>query len=671
MKISLNWLTDYVDVSAYPAEKLGEVLTFLGLNCDSVTASDLDVVFDLDVTSNRPDWLGHLGVARELATALGLPFKQPDLSTVVEDGPAADSLTSVRVEAPDLCPRYTARLVRGIKVAPSPAWMVDRLAAAGIRSVNNVVDITNYVMLEYSQPLHAFDHARLDQGRIVVRRAKAGERIVSIDGTRCDLNERMLVIADAAKPVAIAGVMGGLESEISATTTSVLLESAQFDPMLIRQTARNLGIMTESSYRFERAVDPVGLERASLRACQLILQLCGGELAKGVVDAWAAPFTPGRVTMRAARCRAILGTPIADADQADILARLGLAPKLENGVIACTIPGYRGDLTREIDLIEEVARLHGFDKIPTRHKVTHEVTPPSPAQTLRKLVRDVLAGAGVDEAMTYTFVDDAEAELLGFAPTGRVDARVRRTNNLLRPTLLCSLLRACKTNQDLGNQDVSLYELAAVFPPKAAAAGDALPDEYTALGVVTQRPLQYLRGVLENLIQRVGREELDLRPAELPGFAAGCAAQIILGGREVGQIGLAGQAVLGYYGLEQPVAAMMLRFDALSRHAGLIRTYQPLPKFPPIRRDLSLVLDEAVTWQQVAAAVRACGQAELEGVDFVGIYRGKQVPPGKKSLTLSLTYRSAEGTLRHDLVDQRVASVLAELTHRLQATLRA
>ena len=462
MKISLNWLTDYVDVSI-PVAELSERLKQIGLQVEEQIDTDTDIVLDLEITSNRGDCLGHLGVAREVAAVLGLEFKPPQIGELPTAGKARN-LTAVEVLDPDLCPRYTARVIRGVKVGPSPAWMVERLEAVGLRSINNIVDVTNYVLMEYSQPLHCFDYDKLAENRIVVRRAAGGEQMVSIDETKCELDDSMLVIADAARPVAIAGVMGGLDTEVAEATTNVLIESAQFDPLSIRRTSRKLQLMSESNYRFERGVDPVGVDAASLRACQLILELAGGQLAEGIVDVWAEPFQPRRVALRPERCCAVLGMDVSAERQAEILDHLGLAPEAEDGRIVCTIPSYRADLTREIDLIEEVARVEGFDKIPVADRIAHAVSAETLQTRVRRMAGEALTACGFDEAVTFTFVDRAEAELLGAERIVAVDPLTRRTNNVLRPTLLPNLLRACKTNQDVGNAEVSLFEIAACFP---------------------------------------------------------------------------------------------------------------------------------------------------------------------------------------------------------------
>jgi len=665
MKISLNWLTDYVDVNV-SAQQLGDIFTHIGLNCDGINPTDSDVVFVLDVTSNRPDWLGHLGVARELAAALGLEFRPPKIGTLKTTGRAAD-LTKVEVLDSALCPRYTARVIRNVKVGPSPAWLVERLAAVGMRSVNNVVDVTNFVLMEYSQPLHSFDYDKLEGRRIVVRRAADGELMVAIDGSKCVLNPNMLVIADAVRPVAIAGVMGGLNTEVTAATTNILLESAQFDPLNIRRTSRKLQLMSESNYRFERGVDPRGLEEASLRACQMILDLAGGELAEGMVDVWAKPVEPWPVTLRASRTSQVLGLQIPTERQAEILARLGLAPRVEGDAIHCTVPTHRADLTREIDLIEEVARLEGYDKIPVGGKVTHTVKGESKDVKTRRELGRLMSACGFDEGVTPSFVDAGENELFLTTPSICVDPLVRRSNNVLRATLLGSLLRCGKINQDAGNSDVSLYEVAKVFP--AAKAG-RLPQEHCELAMITTRDLRELRGAIEAIAGQLSSDTLEVRPQDFRGFVEGSAAGLYVAGKLSGAIGLVSPEVLDFYGLEKPFNAMYVDWDALTAAAGQVRQYHPLPKFPSVRRDLSLIVAETVAWRQLEEAIASVPQPMRVAVEYVTTYRGKPIAQGNKSVTITLTYRWNEGTLRSEQVDQQVEQVVTALQQKLGAEVR-
>jgi len=669
MRISLNWLTDYVDVAAIPVKDLLAVtLTDIGLNCEEIIETASDIVLDLEVTSNRPDCLGHLGVARETAAVTGKAFVPPSLDGVAEGDTAAADLVEVIVEAPDLCPRYTARVIQGVKIGPSPGWLVERLDAAGLRSINNVVDATNYVLMEYSQPLHSFDYDKLAGRKIIVRRGLCGETMVSIDETTCRLDENMLVIADADKPVAIAGVMGGLATEVTEATTNVLIESARFDPLATRYTSRALALMSESNYRFERGVDPVAVDAASLRACQMILELAGGTLARGIVDVWADPFQPQQVTLRPARCSALLGLDIPTARQAEILDRLGLAPQVDGEQITCTIPPHRADLTREADLIEEVARVEGFNRIPTSPHVTHSVTDEGLAQRTRCKAGLLLTAGGFDEAITYSFCDAAEAELFGFDRAVDVDANVRKTNNTLRPTLWGSLLRACKTNQDAGNAGVSLFELAGVFP---AGQGE-LPDERVELALATTRDLRLLRGAVEMLLRRlVPSASLDVRPADVAGLAPGVSAEVFLNDQCIGSLGMVAANVQRYYGLEHPVCAARVDFRAVMTDAQKRRTFTPLAKFPSVSRDLSLVVAETTTWREVRDAIAAVDQPMRVDVEYVTTYRGKQVPTGKKSVTVRLVYRWEGGTLRSEDVDGQVADVVGALEKKISATLRS
>lgn len=666
MNISLNWLTEYVDVSL-PAAELGELFTRIGLNCEGITETPSDIVFDLEVTSNRHDLLGHLGVARELAAAIGVEFRSPAPGKNTTGNDIA-ALTSVKILDAELCPRYTARVIRNVKVGASPQLLVERLESVGFRSVNNVVDVTNFVLMEYSQPLHAFDYDKLSENRIVVRRAKKGETLVSIDETICQLDENMCIIADADKPIAIAAVMGGLDTEVTTATTNLLIESAQFNPMTTRYTSRKLGIMSESNYRFERCVDPVAVDEASRRACELICELTSGQLVSGVIDVWAKPYEAPVITLRPSRTDKLLGVVTAPERQCEILAGLGLVAQLDGDKITCTIPPYRSDLTREVDLIEEVARLVGYDNLPVGTNVTHRLRPKDDVERIRGAVATALTGAGYDESITFSFIDAADAACFGFDKTVDVDAAVRKTNNTLRPTLLPSLLTAIKNNQDVGNSNVSLFELAAVFPP---SKDSPLPNEFTELGMITTDSLRSLRGGLEYTVERIApRAELTVRPENIAGFEGGVAATILLNDVPAGTIGKINTEVQNRFGVEKPIAAACLRFDILSKFANLTRSARLLPKFPPVCRDLSLILNETVTWGQLAAALDTVVQPLRASEKYVTAYRGKQTPRGKKSVTVALEYRSSEGTLTGELVDEQIEEILTVMRKTFNAELR-
>ncbi|MCK5558431.1 MAG: phenylalanine--tRNA ligase subunit beta, partial [Candidatus Hydrogenedentes bacterium] len=534
----------------------------------------------------------------------------------------------------------------------------------GLRSVNNVVDVTNFVLMEYSQPLHSFDYDKLKGHRIVVRRAKPGETLLSIDQTECELTEEMCVIADADRPVAIAGIMGALNTEVTESTINVLMESAMFDPLTTRRTARKLAMMSESNYRFERGVDPVRVDEASLRACALICELGGGELAEGVIDVYSRPYEAPRVSLRPERTCKLLGIDVPPERQRDLLDRLGLGPAVgEDGKITCTIPSHRSDLRREADLIEEVARLVGYDEIPVGGKVTHPVIPMGRTERIRRWVLETLVAAGYSETVTFSFIDPEEARLFGVETPLCVDPIVRKTNNALRPTLLPSLLRACKTNQDVGNGELSLFELAAVFPP---ADNSSPPNEFIELALVTTEGLRDVRGAVEAVVERVAPgTEVTVVPGN-----DNTASEILLDTEACGEIGMISTNIRKYYDMEKPVATASLRFDALQKRANLTRTAKPLPKFPPIRRDMSLIIDENVAWGQLADAIQTVDQPLRVRQEYVTTYRGKPIPKGRKSVTVALEYRSGEGTLTSEEADQQVRELFSSLQEKFAAELR-
>lgn len=665
MIVSLNWLSDYVDINM-PAEELGELFDNIGFCCEGIENTDTDIILDLEITSNRPDLLGHLGIAREVAAATGAAFRPPEIASFPESGTVAE-LTAVEVREPRLCPRYTARVIRDVTVGPSPRWLVDYLEAARLRSINNIVDITNFVLLEYSQPLHAFDYDRLGEHRIVVRRATAGETITAIDDSEHVLDENMLVIADAAHPVAIAGIMGGRDTEVTGDTVTVLLESAAFDPLSTRNTGRALQLSSESNYRFERGVDPEGVATASRRACALICDIAGGQAAAGMIDAGAAQPAGREVSLRPERTDALLGIDIPAAEQERYLAGLGLKPSRKEDRIVCDIPSFRRDLSREADLIEEVARLHGYHNITAGEKVSHPVIATAREDRLRRRVVTVLNAAGFDETITFSFLSREECGHFGIPEPVAVDSAIRRSDNALRPTLIPSLLKAARYNQDAGNDDLALFEIAAVYRP----SDDRLPEEHTEIALLTTGGPRRLKGAVELLCRRICPGcTLRSVPAPLPGFAPERSAGLTLEGAEAGCFGAVSSAVREQYGLKNDIAAGTLRFDVLDANAVLTRKASPLPKFPPVTRDLSLVVDESVTWKDCTDVITGLGQETLADIDYVTTYRGNPVPAGRKSVTFALQYRSDEGTLTGEEADAGIEEIIAAFQKELNAELR-
>ncbi len=592
-------------------------------------------------------------------------------------------LTSVDLQTPGHCPTYTARVIRGVTVAPSPDWLRARLEAVGLRPVNNVVDVTNFVLHELGQPLHAFDLDKLDGRRVVVRLAERGEPFTAIDGSRHELTPDTLVIADASRPVAIAGVMGGLDSEVTGTTTDILLESAVFDPLSVRTTSRKLKLASDASYRYERGVDPRGVEIASRRAASLIVELAGGTPAEGVVRVGEHEPRPAVITMRVERCNALLGLGLTADEAAGYLERLGLAAVAQGQTVTATVPTFRLDLTREVDLIEEVARLHGLDHIPVREKIEIVTRPPQASVSAARALSDVLVAHGYHETVTFSFTDAQHAA--AFLPDGAealmLDDERKKAEPMLRPSLLPSLLAVRKLNQDAGNGDVRLFETAATW----WRAGERLVEK-RRLAVLRDAPgkgqleeaFRELRGTVDELVEAMGgaavREWLAVEPRDIGGAEDAVwstAGTVKLQGRDVGTLGVVADAVLKRFGITTPQLAGEL--DA----AALLSLYPPhpsvgaLPRFPAIERDLSVIVDEAVAWREIERTVQDADPALLDGLAFVTVYRGKPVPPGRKSVSLRLRFRDPGATLRHDQVDPQVAAVVEALTRKLGAELRA
>lgn len=679
MLISWDWLRTYVPLTCSPGE-LTARLMMAGLNHESTTAADGDWAIDVEVTSNRPDCLGHIGVAREAAVLFGLPLTVPP-AAANETGPAVASLTKVTVRCPELCTRYTARVIRGVNVGPSPTWLVKRLATIGIPPINNVVDITNYVLLECGQPLHAFDFAKLAGPEIIVRTAAQGEKLEAINHHTYELDAAMCVIADARVPVALGGVMGGAATEVSAATRDVLVEAAEFAPMSIRSTARKLNLHSDSSYRFERGVDPAGVDWASRRCCELILELCGGELAAGAID--SAPHVAPRepVTLRLAQLKRILGIDVDPPVARKILAALGCVERSagEREVIVVP-PTWRRDLSREIDLVEEVARINGYETIPEDVPVKMVPSTRSAVDRVAAKVRHVLTAAGFDEALTPSAVPEelsAPYSPWTDAPPLRCSVPVLRRADLLRRTLIPSLLEARRTNESLGNERIELFEAARVYLPDT----DALPREESMLSLTSGRPFADVKGALEAVAAAVGGTgsasgagaKVESSDYTHPLFdAAACC--LTLDGEPWGILGELSPAGLKQFDLRGKATVAEVRFDRLLEIARLIPKYTPLVAFPAIDRDLNFVVAENVRWADLSATVRAAAGEHLERLQYVETYRNAKDPQlgrERKSLLLSLRLRSHLGTLTGDEADAIRNRIVAACQQRHGAELRA
>jgi phenylalanyl-tRNA synthetase beta chain len=685
MKITYHWLKEYCDFKLSP-EGLAETLTAAGLVVAGMKATpDGDYVLEVEVTSNRPDCLGVIGIAREVAALTQSPLKLPGLGYTTGREVAG---VKVVVEDAGLCPRYTARVIRRIKVGPSPAWLRQRLEAVGLRPINNVVDITNYVLMEWSQPLHAFDLDKvagpLPQKEIVVRRALAGERLETIDGTKCDLNPEVLIIADSLRPIALAGVMGGKETEVHEGTINLLLESARFRPATVRRTAKRYGLKTESSYRFERGVDIEGVEMASRRATALILALAGGEAAKDSIDVRTGVEVCCNVPLRLPRLNAVLGTRLEETTVRDILCRLGFEIKGKKGeTLDIAVPSFRGDVTQEIDLIEEVARIFGYNNIPTNTSLPIQVNPKGKQEQVEERIRSLLAGWGFFETVTYSIVPETETHRAGlFSGDGSIRIRnpIRKGEDLLRQTLLGNLLLAKRHNQDHGTPAVKLYELSRVYLP---IEGQKLPIEKNCLGLLYEESTSEhggradsnafytLKGILEGLLSALGvKGDIRWEDWANPFITREKSCKVSLEGKPLAIMGEAAEGMVKTYDLRSTPCLAEVDFDLLVEKADLASTFQKLPLYPPIDRDLAIVVDEGVTWARIESCVRAAGVGLLEKIEFFDLYRGKQVPPGKKSIAFRLHFRAPDRTLRAEEADRGRQLIIENLSKALEAKVR-
>lgn len=688
MIVSWNWLNDYVPLKMSQAE-LVERLMMAGLNHESTEQLGHDWAIDLEVTSNRPDCLGHIGIAREAAVLfdLQLKFSDAELSgagkasvskaaQASEPARIADDLrtyTSIDVACPDLCPRYNARVIRGVKIANSPSQMAMRLAAIGQPVINNVVDITNYVMMECGQPLHAFDFQKLAGRKIIVRRAKNGEQFEAIDHKTYTLDNQTCVIADAERPAAIAGVMGGADSEVSATTTDVLIEAAQFAPLSVRSTARKLKLQSASSYRFERGTDPEMVDWASRRACELILKHAGGELIEGVIDVGAPRSRRHAITLRLSQLKRIIGIDVSPEVVRRILIALGCLEQSAGAAEITTIPpSWRRDLDREIDLVEEVARIHGYDKIPEDANVPMAASHRPDSDRVLAKVRQTLTASGYDEAMTASVVPEKWSD--AFSPWSDSPPLVANTPMLegadqLRRSLIPSLLDSRRTNESLSNPVIELFETARIY----LATVEGLPREQLTLAVVSGRGFGHLKGVVESLMDVLHVEQsLDFVDFKQTMLEAGHASELRLGGERLGFLGDMSAAGLKAFGLRGPAAILEIDLNRLAVAAKLTTSYAPQSTYPTIARDLNLIVAESVRWAALDTTVRESAGKVLERLEYLDTYRDPQKDgPDTKRITFSFTLRAADRTLTGPEADAIRDAVVAACREQHGAKLLA
>ena len=648
-----------------------------------------DTLLDISITPNRPDCLCVIGVAREIAALTHQKVKQPLLS-LSDRGEEIHQKTSVTILDQDLCPRYVARMIEEVKIGPSPHWMSNRLEKVGIRSINNVVDVTNYVMMEYGQPLHAFDFELLEEGRIVVRRAKEGEEFVTLDGVKRTLDGEMLMICDGVKPVAIAGVMGGLNSEIREDTRRVLLESAYFNPAGNRRTSKKLGLETEAAYRFGRGIDYGGCLSAANRATQLIQELAGGRVVEGVVDVYPVPIKPKPIRLSLRKIHQVLGTEISAKQVTKYLEDLGLEVRGESeDVLVVAPPSFRGDLEREIDLIEEVARLDGYERIPT----TIPKGPPSSEERSkeflveRKLV-DRLIVHGYHEVITYSFTSPSSWNIIGLPPDDPRRQHLRILNPLtedlsvMRTTLIPGLMETARYNVSRKNSNLKLFELKKVFLPQE---GERLPKEVKILAglamgfdrdphwAFSPRSVDFydIKGCVEDLLDALMIKGARFNQAgDVPYFHPGKTSRVVLDQEVLGVFGEVHPEVLGHYEIHGKVYLFEVDFGKMVKWAGGEKRFQLLPKFPAVYRDLSVIVDKALGAERVMEAILKFRQPFVEEITLVDIYQGPPIPDGKKGISYRIRYRASDRTLTDEEVNQYHEKIFSGLKEAFQIELR-
>jgi phenylalanyl-tRNA synthetase beta chain len=696
MKVVYNWLKEFVDVKASPDDLRGR-LSLAGMAVDSIEESAAGPVLDAEVTSNRPDCLGHLGMAREVATIYRLPLEPLHPKLKESMGKTADA-TRVEIEAPDLCGRFTARVMRGVKVQPSPDWLRQRLEAIGEKSINNVVDVANYVMFELGHPLHAFDFDKLAERRLIVRRALAGEQIKTLDGGERKLMKDMCVIADAQRAVSICGVMGGANSEISFSTNNILIECAWFDPISIRRTSKTLGLRTEASYRFERGADPEMAELASRRAAELIQQVAGGEILAGVVDVYPHRHPEEKIELSRKELLRVMGADVPDRDVEAILSALGFHPvrvdanRGSDGSIGavweCRGVSWRRDVTRGIDLIEEVARHYGYDKFPPRLPSAKLASRRLPhAESLDRVIERIVA-LGYQEIVEIPIVDARRDEL--FREPGLVPAIIgnplAEDASVMRSSGTVNMLRAIEWNLHHGQRNLRLFEIGKTYELREGEPFETRILTLGATGLARGKTVYEAERVfgfadLKGDLDSVGRLPGGLiwEAGGPPWLNGARAARLLLrnaSGRQtfLGSAGQIAKRIAEQFKFRQEVYVAELNLEPLLtgfERAAAALCFKPLPRYPAVERDFSLVLDDGMQFAQVVETVRTLGIAEMQNIEAGDLFRGGQIPAGKYSLMIRVTFQSAEATFTDAQLNDYSSRIVAALQQKLGAALRA
>lgn len=683
MRAPYEWLREFVDITATP-EEVAERLTMIGLEVEGAESVSGDTVFEVNVTPNRPDCLSIIGIAREISASFKLPLKIPE-HTIKGEHPNSDF--SVEILSPELCNRYAGRFIKDVKISDSPEWIKIRLEKSGIRTINNVVDITNYVLLEFGHPLHAFDADTISGKKIIVNTAGTNNKIVTLDGVERELPEDVLLIWDSVSPIAIAGVMGGLETEVSDKTKNIFLESAYFDPYSIRRTSKKLNLMSESSYRFERGTDIEFLEKALNRTVLMIKEIAGGTIHE-VVDAYPVKYVSKPLEMRYERINKILGTELSNADMLEILGRLGIRAEDKKDVFIVYPPAHRRDIERDSDVAEEIARFYGYDRVPTR-------IPKSPLSSglLNKKmmnidkIREAMRKAGFTEVINYSFMNPSSLDMIAIPEADRrrktivIRNPLRQEESLLRTTLGPALIENFKYNLDRGIKDIRFFEISKVFED----IGKTLPLEELRLGGIFYKEKSpslwkedvkgffIAKGALESMIKELKISEYLFSPSSEPFLHKGQASDVYVSGSYAGYLGVLGPGIIERLDLKKQkpeIIVFELNVDLLLTFIPDSIQYSPVPRYPYVERDVAIVVDENIAASEINRIMNSFSSELIEKVSIFDCYRGGNIPEGKKSLAFSIVYRSKEKTLTDEEVENIHASLVDYLLEKTGGEIR-
>ena len=681
----MNWLKEYIDYNWKP-EELAHRLTMAGIAIEGVEEEGDDHIMDLDLTPNRGDCLGMINLAREIAALNGNQIRIPEIN-LSENGDKIDEFIAVELADPDLCRRYAARLVKNVVIKESPDWMQKALIKSGIRPINNVVDITNYVMLETNQPLHAFDYHLLEgrNKKIVVRRAKAGENFVTLDENERTLDSEMLVITDGQRAIALAGVMGGFNTEIQGDTRDVLIESAWFLGPNIRRTSRRLALRTDSSQRFEKGSDINGVIYAVNRAAALMQELADGEVVTGICDAYPTPEPNRVIILRPDRVSRLLGTELNMDQIKSYLQSLTFPIEESDGVLKVEAPTYRPDITMEVDLIEEIARLHGYDNIPAVLPVGNTTQGGLNAvQKFRDRVREVMAH-NLYEVVNYSFINPVQLDNLRL-PANASERQVVVVANplseeqgIMRTTLLPGLLGTAATNLARKNENLAFFEMGAVFYPSE----DRLPMENMQLGAIVtgsqdinwlqnkvNLDFYYLKGLTEDLLRQLNIKDFDFEPVQIESYHPGRTARILSGGIVLGVIGEVHPLVLQNYDIKPRCCAMELNMEALYACSKDRVMMQEITRYPAVERDMAILVETTRHASEVLKVIREAGSEYLCQVVVFDVYTGEQVPPGYKSMAFRFLFQAPDRTLTDAEISGNMTNIQMNLESQLQVSRR-